>query len=175
MAGPQIFWGRYIMMELLTLTVLSIIALFIFRKSAVKPLENPLVINRIGQFHAVLAPRLNLAQPLLEAISRELGTDLRQSGNSAPLYFSLQDQEVKAHGKDHFLLAATLRDGVLYLQAAAPEEGRDDLDTIRAFAATELAHHAETGRHSDVAEQALQQAIRDAAAKRGTTLVRLGG
>jgi hypothetical protein len=161
------------MAELITLTVLATIGLFIFRLSSVKPLENPLMINRVGQFHAVLAPRLNLAQPLLEHISRELGDAARQQGNSATLYFSLEDQEVQAHGTDHFLLAITLRDGLLYFQACSPQAELSDLNNIRQFAETELVRHPETGARSSAAEAALLQAVRAVAGRRGTQFVQL--
>ncbi len=159
-----------IMIETLTLITLSIIALLIFRPGRTPPLENPLTINRIGQFHAVLAPRINLAQPLLEEISRGITGELRQGGNTPPLYFKVTDREVKAHGQDHYLLAATLRDGVLYFQAAAPDKERRDLDTIRAFSEAELSRHPETRARAEGATVALVQAMQAAASQRNAGL-----
>ncbi len=161
------------MIETLTIITISILALIIFRPGRTEPLNNPLVINRVGQFHAVLAPKINLAQPLLEDISRRLGEHERQSGNTPPLYFKVSDREVKAHGKDFYLLAATLRDGVLYFQATAPDDDNDNLDTIRVFSETELSRHPASAAHSEGAEAALNTAIRTAATQRGAGLVQL--
>lgn len=161
------------MIETLTIITLSILALIFFRPGKTEPLKSPLVINRGGQFHAVLAPMINLAQPLLENISRHLGEQERQSGNSQPLYFKVTDKEVKAHGKDFYLLAATLRDGVLYFQATAPQDKSSDLDTIRAFSEAELARHPASASHSDAAESALSNAIQAAASQRGSALILL--
>ncbi|MBI1174607.1 MAG: hypothetical protein GC139_04985 [Sideroxydans sp.] len=161
------------MIETFTIVTLSILALIFFRPGKTEPLKSPLVINRGGQFHAVLAPMINLAQPLLENISRQLGEQERQSGNSQPLYFKVNDKEVKAHGKDFYLLAATLRDGVLYFQAAAPEDKGSDLDTIRAFSEAELTRHPATAAISEAAQAALSDAIQSAASQRGSTLTLL--
>jgi hypothetical protein len=160
------------MIETLTLITLSVIALILFRPGKTPPLENPLTINRVGQFHAVLAPRINLAQPMLENISHRVNDDLRKT-NTAPLYFKVEDKEVKAHGQDFYLLAATLRDGVLYFQAAAPAANQGDVDTIRAFSEAELSKHPEAGTPMDAARASLAAAISAAAAQRGAVLTPL--
>jgi hypothetical protein len=162
------------MIETLTIITLSVIALILFRPGKTEPLKSPLVINRVGQFNAVLAPMLNLAQPLLENVSRQLGAQERQSGNTASLYFRISDKEVQAHGKDYYLLAATLRDGVLYFQATAPEDKTSDLDTIRSFSDVEMSRHPEaTAAHSEAAQNALSGAIQAAAGERNSTLTPL--
>ncbi|HKB60094.1 MAG TPA: hypothetical protein VKC56_08640 [Gallionellaceae bacterium] len=160
------------MLETFTLITLSVIALIIFRNGRTPPLENPLTINRIGQFHAVLAPKINLAQPLLENASHRVGEDLRKQ-NTAPLYFKVEDKEVKSHGQAFYLLAATLRDGVLYFQAAAPNGNQGDVETIRAFSEAELAKHPESAAPADEARASLAEAITAAAAQRGATLTAL--
>ena len=158
------------MIETLTIITLSVLALILFRPGKTEPLKNPLVINRGGQFHAVLAPMLNLSQPMLENISRHLGEQDRQSGNSKPLYFMVKDREVKAHGEKFYLLAATLRDGMVYFQAMAPQEKENHLDAIRAFSDAEMFRHPETRPHADAAEAALAGAIQAAADQRGAIL-----
>jgi len=161
------------MIETLTIITISVIALIIFRPGKTPPLENPLTINRIGQFHAMLAPKINLAQPLLENISLRVTEEMRQNGNTPPLYFKVQDKEVKAHGQDFYLLAATLRDGVLYFQGAAPDKKHGNLDSIRAFSEAELSKHPETRPHAESASATLVDAIQAAANQRGATVTRL--
>ncbi len=157
------------MIETFTLITLSVIALIIFRNGRPQPLDNPLTINRIGQFHAVLAPKINLAQPLLENASHRVSEDLRKQ-NTAPLYFKVDDKEVKSRTLPFYLLAATLRDGVLYFQAAAPNAEQREIETIRAFSEAELAKHPEAGTTADDARTSLAEAITAAAAQRGATL-----
>ncbi|MDR0480742.1 MAG: hypothetical protein LBG66_02525, partial [Gallionellaceae bacterium] len=113
------------MIETLTLITLFTILMVIFRPGKVEPLKNPLFINRIGQFNAVLAPMLNLAQPLLENISSRLTETERKTGDTRSLYFTVQDKEVKLEDSDVYLLAATLRGGVLYFQATAPQKDQN--------------------------------------------------
>ena len=160
------------MIETLTLITISVIALILFRNGRTPALENPLTINRLGQFHAVLAPKINLAQPLLENISQRVSVELRKA-NTAPLYFKVEDKEVKSHGEAFYLLAATLRDGVLYFQAAAPDAKQGDVDTIRAFSEAELSKHPQAGSPADYARASLSEAITAAANQRGAVLTPL--
>lgn len=161
------------MLETFTIVTISLLLVIYFRPGKTEPLMNPLVINRGGQFHAVLAPMLNLAQPLLENISRQFGEQERQSGNSQPRYFKVKDKEVKAHGKDFYLLAATLRDGVLYFQATAPQDNSSDFETIRAFSDAELSRHPANAANSEAAEAAMVNTIQTVAGERGSTLTLL--
>lgn len=161
------------MLETLTIITLCVLGLIFFRPGKTPPLENPLTINRIGQFHAVLAPKINLAQPLLENISRQVTDTMRQGGNTPPLYFRVQDKDVKSHGQNFYLLAATLRDGVLYFQATAPGEQDKDHETIRAFSEAELSKHPETRPHAEEASMALAATIQAVAGQRGITATQL--
>ncbi len=161
------------MLETITIITLTLILLTILRPGKTPPLESPLTINRVGQFQAVLAPKINLAQPLLEAVSGRLSETDRKSGNTQSLYFRVQDKEVNAHGDDFYLLAATLRDGVLYFQAIAPKKDQDNLDTIRAFSDAELARQPDTQPHAEGAAAALTAAIQAAASQRGAVVTAL--
>ncbi len=161
------------MLETITIITLTLLLLAILRPGKTPPLDNPLTINRIGEFHAVLAPKINLAQPLLESASRHLNEQDRKSGNSETHYFAVHDKEVISHGTDIYLLAATLRDGVLYFQATAPKENETPLDTIRAFSGTEMTRHPDTQPHVGAADAALMAALQTAASQRGAVLDRL--
>ncbi len=162
------------MIETITIVTLTLVALAILRPGKPEPLAKVMTINRIGQFHALLAPMINLAQPLLEDISDHLGNQDRITGNTEPCYFVVRDKEVSAHGAPYYLLAATLIDGVLYFQAIAPKEGEGNLATICAFANTELTRHPSSQPLSEVAEAALMRAIHLATKKRGVSFAQLG-
>lgn len=161
------------MLETFTIVTITVTLLLIFRNGRPQPLENPLTINRVGQFHAVLAPKINLAQPLLENASRDIGEDLRAK-NTAPLYFKVEDKEVQSRAIPFYLLAATMRDGVLYFQAAAPNAEQGEVETIRSFSEAELSKHPEAGAApEEAARTSLAAAITAAANQRGAVLTPL--
>lgn len=162
------------MLETLTIITLSVLFLIFFRPGKTEPLKSPLVISRGGQFHAVLAPMLNLAQPLLEDISRDFTEQDRQLGNTGTHYYKVTDKEVKAHGKNHYLLAITLRGGELYFQAVAPHAESSEIEILRDFSDPILARHPAEAARSEPAEAALARAIETATAARGISIVPLG-
>lgn len=148
-----------------TLTVTAVFsALAYFRPGKVEPLRNPLTIDRAGQFHAVLAPRINLAQPLLEDISLRLTEEERSLGDTQTHYLMVRDKEVRRHGADFYLLAASLRGGMLHFRVEAPAGDGRHLDTMRALSG------GEPVAVSAAAEAALQNALRSAAEGRGAIL-----
>jgi hypothetical protein len=168
------------MIETITIITLSLLALIIFRPGTTPPLESLLTINRIGQFHAVLAPKINLAQPLLENISAHISKEQRQLGNTQPIYFKVHDRDVKSHGYDFYLLAATLRDGMLYFQATSPDDRKNTphknnshIDIIREFSEAELARHPGTAVVNNACTSALMLAIQAVAKQHGATITLL--
>lgn len=117
------------MIEFFTLTILALVVIAIIRPGKTPPLDNPLVIERPGQHHMTLAPQLNLAQPLIEAISKEIRAQVRVQENCATQCFEVRDKQVTAHGQNFYLLAITRRNGMLYFQAIAPRPLTRDMDS----------------------------------------------
>ena len=105
------------MIELTLVTLALLFVVFVVKPGRTPPLDNPMIINRLGQYHITLAPQLNLAQPLIEDIAKRLGNPSELAQNSSSLCFEIRDAEVTAHGKDFYLLAITQRNGMLYFQA----------------------------------------------------------
>jgi len=105
------------MIELTLVTLALLFVVFVVKPGRTPPLANPMIINRLGQYHITLAPQLNLAQPLIEDIAKRLGNPAEMAANSSSLCFEVRDAEVTAHGKDFYLLAITRRNGMLYFQA----------------------------------------------------------
>ena len=129
------------MIEFTTLITLSILFLIFFRPGKTPPLENPLVIERPGEYHMTLAPQLNLAQPFIEEIVRCIGTSGEALPDCETKYFEVRDRQVKAHGFDFYLLAITRRHGMLFFQAVRPaaKDQASGLQTISDFAGSVLA------------------------------------
>ena len=57
------------MIELIILVILIALIVLAIRSGKSAALENPLIIERAGQYHITLAPQLNLAQSFIEAIA----------------------------------------------------------------------------------------------------------
>jgi hypothetical protein len=162
------------MIELTILTILFTIVVIVIKPGRTPPLENPLVIERTGQFRATLASKLNLAQPLLESISKNLSSQARSLGDTNTFYFSIQDGDVKAHGAHHYLLGVTLHDRILHFAVCSPVPLIYDYNAIlnsTAAALSEIELNKET--ISRQAEAVLEETIQSSAAKFGVKITRL--
>lgn len=146
------------MIETLTLITLSVLFLIFFRPGKTPPLNNPLIIERPGQHHMTLAPQLNLAQPLIEAISKEIRAQVQTQLDCITQCFEVRDKQVTAHGQEFYLLAITQRKGMLYFQAIAPRPLVRDMNshfnTLMEFAHAVLANvPAPDAYNADAGEQ----------------------
>lgn len=141
------------MIETLTIITLCVLYLVFFSPGKTPPLNNPLVIERPGKYHVTLAPHLNLAQPFVEAIARQLLESPERSGNSTTQFFEVRDKHVTAHGHAAYLLAITRRNGMLYFQAAAPIDNGTPLQTIGELSRNVLARFPLTGEPDDSVNQ----------------------
>jgi len=138
------------MIEFTTLVTLCMLYLIFFRPGKTPPLENPLVIERAGQYHLTLAPQLNLAQPFIEAVANQMEASGEGKPDSATQYFEVRDKQVNAHGYDFYLLAITQRNGMLWFQAARPlsKDETSHFHTISEFANAVLARFPGGDEHA---------------------------
>ncbi|WP_035382729.1 hypothetical protein [Ferriphaselus sp. R-1] len=159
------------MIELITLTILVTVVIALIRPGRTPPLDNPLVIERGGQFHSTLAPQLNLAQPLIEAIARRLLDDGLPPGDSETLCFEIRDAEVAAHGQKFYLLGLTRRNGMLYFQAIGPRPLVPDTDrdtpykVLQDYAAQVLVNIPATPGDAELGVQLVQTVLAVAASR----------
>jgi hypothetical protein len=161
------------MIELTLLTILFTIVVIVIKPGRTPPLENPLVIERIGQFRATLAPKLNLAQPLLECISKNLSEQARSLGDTNTLYFSVLDGDVKAHGADHYLLAITLLHGILHFAVCSPRPLTYDYNAIQSASAAALSGLQLNEGAVSASEETLVETIQASAAQFGVKITQL--
>lgn len=134
--------------SLLLLTVITLIVITIRRARPVI-LENPVIIQRPGQYHITLAPQLNRAQTFVEQIAKQY-TQSQPSERDLPTqYFEVRDPKVFSRGQSSYLLAIALRDGIMYFQAVNPKHKQHDADshykTLREFSESVLQHHPYSG------------------------------
>ena len=163
------------MIETATIITLFILWIVFFRPGKTPPLNNPLVIQRAGQYHISLAAQLNLAQPYIEGIVNHLADARAAPGNSTTQFFSVRDKHVTAHGHDYYLLAATLRDGVLYFQADSPpaDNKMAALPTLHEFSRGVLQRHPSTGDHDAALDQRIISAVLEVAQQRSIEVMPL--
>ena len=158
------------MIETITLITLSILLLIYFRPGKTPPLGSPLVIERAGQYQVTLAPQLNLAQPFIEAIAKQIITPVDTIQYSVTQCFEVRDKQVTAHGYKHYLLAITQRNGMLFFQGTAPSPllpGHDNsYDTLMKFSNTIMASMPATGSHSTALDERIVSAVKIAAQQR---------
>ena len=156
------------MIETLTIITLSVLFLIFFRPGKTPPLNSSLVIERPGQYHMTLAPQLNLAQPFIEDVVKLISAQDFQAQFSMTQYFMVQDKQVTAHGQDSYLLAITLRNGTLYVQASSPKSGDSNnfRDIISESANSVLARFPSTGLHNSAADECIVAAAQEAAQSR---------
>lgn len=134
------------MIELTLLTGLTILVWLALRRGKPVVLDTPLVIHRVGQYHATLAPQLNGAQTLIEQIAQRFAAQPPISGEAETLCFAAHDPRVHADANQFYLLAVSLRHGLLYFQAIPPQPLLRDADnhrtTLLTFANAVLAEQA---------------------------------
>ena len=163
------------MLETLTLITLSVLFLIFFRPGKTPPLDSPLNIERPGQYQMTLAPQINLAQPFIEAVAAHLSSLKDIAQNSATQFFEVRDKQVTAHGHDCYLLAITLRDGLLYFQAVGPQfNSRDEyLRAISEFADAKLAHIPATPPPDRTLDEHIVAAVQEVSQFRGINIRQL--
>ncbi|CAH1904579.1 conserved hypothetical protein [Candidatus Nitrotoga sp. HW29] len=109
--------------------IITIIIVLTLRNTKRAVLENPLILNRTGQYQAILAPKLNIAQTFIETIAQQIPSPRDESQSSSTQCFEVHDPEAAAIGQELYLLAITIRHGLLYFQAIVPRPLINDQDS----------------------------------------------
>lgn len=158
------------MIETFTLITLCVLFLVFFRPGKTPPLDSPLVIERPGKYKMTLAPKLNLAQPFIEAISGRLDKlNISTQHCNVVLCFAVGDKQVAAKKSDVYLLAIIVRGGMLYFMAEQPMSSDPDnyLDTIKSFAKDVLADFPDGDERSRMLGDSIVNAVQDVSQERG--------
>ena len=152
--------------------IITIIVVLTLRNTKRAVLENPVILNRTGQYHATLAPKLNIAQTFIEAIAKQIPCPRDAAQNSSTQCFEVRDPDAAAIGHELYLLAITMRHGMLYFQAIVPLPLVSDQDShfnmLMESAHGALAHIPATGGvHDTEMDECLITATSTAAQKLG--------
>ena len=158
------------MIETLSLITLSVLLLIYFRPGKTPPLDNPLIIERPGQYHITLASRLNLAQSFIEAIAKQLAAPVEFALHSKTQCFEVYDTQATAHGYKHYLLAITQRNGMLFFQGVSPiarlHDQDSSYDTLMEFSNATMASIPASGLHSIELDERIVSAVKVVAQQR---------
>lgn len=141
---PPVFYCAAMGESLLLITIVTLVVLTIRRARPVV-LNNPVVIQRPGQYHITLAPQLNQAQNFIESIAKQFAGLPQPQGDIPPQYFEVRDPKVFAKGESCYLLAIAFRGGMLYFQAVNPDADSHHR-TVYEFSESVLAQHPLPGR-----------------------------
>lgn len=123
------------MYELWILLVLLALVLWSLRGKSVV-FENPIIIQVATVYHATIAPHLVQSHGFIEQIVAQLAITDCSAGDSDTLCFEVRDTQL------HYLLAVSLRAGVLYFQVLSPASLREaNYRVLREYADQVLIHH----------------------------------
>jgi hypothetical protein len=162
------------MIETITLITLSLLLMSILRPGKTPPLDSPLIIERPGQYHMTLAPKLNLAQPFIEIVAGLVGKPDLGSQFSTTQYFEVRDNQVTSHGFEYYLLAITFRNGLLYFQANSPNgKQSNSRRMICEFAESVLVNYPALGERKEGLDERIVTAVLKAAELRGIQIKQL--
>lgn len=103
--------------------VLMIVTLIVIGRGKMLPSEKALVIERNGQYKMDLAPGLNLAQPFIEAIAKQVTLRKDANHNGLILCFEVRDKNLSSRKQPFYLLKVSLQNGYISFDARlAPQE-----------------------------------------------------
>lgn len=162
-----------------TTLILTLVTIFYFvgLRTKPQPLANALNISREGEYHALLAPQLNLAAPFIQAVVQQYRLTPPECSDTDTLCFQVRDAHLSIAPHEFYLLAVTQRQGELYFQAIAPAPLVRDSDShyvvAREFAVSALAALPAPQTLDHAAEERIIAALQTIAEPRGIRLSRL--
>src|SRR3569833_4650025 len=142
-------------MEIIAVVLLIVVVTFVYRSLKVVPQQHAWVVERLGRFHAVLEPGLNIIWPLFDRVAYK--HDLREIPLDVPpqicitkdntqlqvdgiLYFQVTDPRLASYGSTNYVLAitqlaqTTLRSVIGRMELDRTFEERDQINAAVASA-----------------------------------------
>jgi regulator of protease activity HflC (stomatin/prohibitin superfamily) len=144
----------------IALLVLIAAVIFIIKALKVVPQQNAWVVERLGRFHAVLSPGLNVVIPFIDSVSykhmlKEVPLDVpsqicitkdnTQLQVDGILYFQVTDPKLASYGTSNYIMAitqlaqTTLRSVIGKMELDKTFEERDDINRAVVAALDEAA------------------------------------
>src|SRR4030065_2160885 len=99
------------MVELFLLTLLVALIVLSIRRGKPVGLDNPIIIQRPGQYHITLAPQLDRAHTFIEQIAARFSLSHPPQGELPSQFFEVRDPGVLAREGRSYLLAVAYQRG----------------------------------------------------------------
>lgn len=136
-------------MDIVALVILIVVGIVVAKGVRVVPQQNAWVVERLGKFHAVLAPGLNLVIPFIDRVAyrhslKEIPLDVpsqvcitrdnTQLAVDGVLYFQVTDPKMASYGASDYIAAisqlaqTTLRSMIGKMEMDRTFEERDDIN-----------------------------------------------
>ena len=136
-------------MDVVALVIVVVIAIVVAKGVRVVPQQNAWVVERLGKFHAVLVPGLNLVIPFIDTVAykhslKEIPLDVpsqvcitrdnTQLAVDGILYFQVTDPKMASYGSSDYIAAisqlaqTTLRSLIGRMEMDRTFEERDDIN-----------------------------------------------
>jgi len=136
-------------MDIVALVILAVVLIVVAKGIRVVPQQNAWVVERLGKFHAVLGPGLNLVIPFIDAVAykhslKEIPLDVpsqvcitrdnTQLAVDGILYFQVTDPKMASYGASNYIDAisqlaqTTLRSMIGRMEMDRTFEERDDIN-----------------------------------------------
>lgn len=99
------------------LGVLILVILFVIGRGKILRSEKVIMLERMGQYTVVLAPGLNLAQPFIEAVARQVSLCGDNNLDGLQLCFEVRDKHIATKKQPTYLLVVSQHNGALHFEA----------------------------------------------------------
>jgi hypothetical protein len=162
------------MIELVLLVVIVGAVVLAIRKGAAAAPDQPLIVQRPGQYHITLAPQLDSSLGFVEAVAQRLAGDQRPAGDVSTRYFRVRREDVPA--ESFYLLAIAFRKGMFFIQAIVPRPLRDaenHLADLREFSEAVLLHYPPVPPLDAGGPEKIDGAVEEVASQSGVVVGKL--
>jgi len=147
-------------MNPIAIALLVLVVIFIVKTFKIVPQQHAWVVERLGRFHAVLAPGLNFVLPFIDRVAYKhvlmeipldvpsqvcITRDNTQLQVDGILYFQVTDAQLASYGSSNYIVAitqlaqTTLRSVICKLELDKTFEERDDINRAVVAALDEAA------------------------------------
>ncbi|KPK08103.1 MAG: stomatin 2 [Betaproteobacteria bacterium SG8_39] len=129
--------------------IIAVVVVFVIEGVRIVPQQSAFVVERLGRFHAVLEPGLNLIIPFLDRVAYQhslkevpldvpeqicITKDNTQLGVDGVIYFQVTDPRLASYGSSDYVMAitqlaqTTLRSEIGKMELDKTFESRDDIN-----------------------------------------------
>lgn len=162
------------MIELVILIVVVAAVILAIRKGGAAVSDEPLIVQRPGQYHITLAPQLEPSLGFIETVAQRLAGDSLPAEDVPTRYFRVRRADGQA--ENFYLLAIAFRKGMFFIQAIVPRPLRDaesHLADLREFSEAVLLHYPPVPPFDAGGAERIDAAVEEVARQSGIVVGKL--